>query len=44
VDAAVFKDPKTITALIGAQRFIMIWGEPSLPIMSLVSSTTHGYS
>ncbi|MCX6928693.1 MAG: hypothetical protein NT154_36595 [Verrucomicrobia bacterium] len=30
VDEAVFKDPKTITALIGAQRFVMIWGEPSV--------------
>jgi hypothetical protein len=29
VDEAVFKDPRTIAALIGAQRFVMIWGEPS---------------
>jgi hypothetical protein len=29
-DAAVFKDPQTIAALIGAQRFVMIWGEPSV--------------
>ena len=28
-DEAVFKDPQTIAALIGAQRFVMIWGEPS---------------
>jgi hypothetical protein len=30
VDEAVFKDPQTIAALIGAQRFVMIWGEPSV--------------
>ena len=30
VDAAVFKDAQTIAALIGAQRFVMIWGEPSV--------------
>jgi len=30
VDEAVFKDPQTIATLIGAQRFIMIWGEPSV--------------
>ena len=30
VDEAVFKDSQTIAALIGAQRFIMIWGEPSV--------------
>lgn len=29
VDEAVFKDPQNIAALIGAQRFVMIWGEPS---------------
>ena len=29
VDEAVFKDPQHIAALIGAQRFVMIWGEPS---------------
>lgn len=29
VEEAVFKDPRQIAALIGAQRFIMIWGEPS---------------
>jgi hypothetical protein len=30
VDEAVFMDPQTIAALIGAQRFVMIWGEPSV--------------
>ena len=30
VDEAVFKDAQTIAALIGAQRFVMIWGEPSV--------------
>src|SRR5512147_2877604 len=30
VDEAVFKDPQTIAALIGAQRFVMIWREPSV--------------
>jgi hypothetical protein len=30
VEPTVFKDPHTIAALIGAQRFIMIWGEPSV--------------
>ena len=30
VDDAVFKDAQTIAALIGAQRFVMIWGEPSV--------------
>ena len=30
VDEAVFKDPQTIAALIGAQRFVMIGGEPSV--------------
>src|SRR5512137_583304 len=30
VDEGVFKDPQTIAALIGAQRFVMIWGEPSV--------------
>jgi len=29
VDEAVFKEPRSIAALIGAQRFIMIRGEPS---------------
>ena len=29
-DAAVFKDAQTIAALIGAQRFVMIGGEPSV--------------
>ena len=28
-DEAAFKDPLTIAALVGAQRFVMIWGEPS---------------
>ena len=30
VDETVFKDPQIIAALIGAQRFVMIWGEPSV--------------
>ena len=30
VDEAVFKDPQTIAALIGAQRFVMMCGEPSV--------------
>jgi hypothetical protein len=30
VDGAVFKDAQTIAALIGGQRFVMIWGEPSV--------------
>ena len=30
VDEAAFKDAQTIAALIGAQRFVMIWGEPSV--------------
>src|SRR6266481_4888464 len=30
VDEAVFKDAQTIAAVIGAQRFVMIWGEPSV--------------
>ncbi|HTL58710.1 MAG TPA: hypothetical protein VL361_23690 [Candidatus Limnocylindrales bacterium] len=30
VDESVFKDPQTIAALIGAQRFVMIWGAPSV--------------
>jgi hypothetical protein len=30
VDEAVFKEAHTIAALIGAQRFVMIWGEPSV--------------
>ena len=29
-DQAVFKDPQNIAALIGSQRFVMIWGEPSI--------------
>ena len=29
VDEAVFKDAPTVAALIGAPRFVMIWGEPS---------------
>src|ERR1051326_9583683 len=29
-EEAVFKDPQTVAALIGAQRFVMIWGEPSV--------------
>ena len=30
VEEAVFNDAQTIAALIGAQRFVMIWGEPSV--------------
>jgi hypothetical protein len=30
IDEAVFKEPQHIAALIGAQRFVMIWGEPSV--------------
>jgi hypothetical protein len=30
VDEAVFKDPQIIASLIGPQRFVMIWGEPSV--------------
>ena len=30
VNEAVFNDPQTIAALIGLQRFVMIWGEPSV--------------
>ncbi len=30
VDETVFKDAQTVAALIGAQRFVMIWGEPSV--------------
>lgn len=30
VEEAMFKDPEQIAALIGAQRFVMIWGEPSV--------------
>jgi hypothetical protein len=30
LDEAVFKDPEHIAALIGTQRFVMIWGEPSV--------------
>ena len=30
VEEAVFKDPQTIAAMIGASRFVMIWGEPSV--------------
>jgi hypothetical protein len=29
LDPAAFKDPQGIAALVGAQRFVMIWGEPS---------------
>jgi hypothetical protein len=29
VDGGLFKDVQTISALIGSQRFVMIWGEPS---------------
>jgi hypothetical protein len=30
VEEAVFNDAQTIAAMIGAQRFVMIWGEPSV--------------
>ncbi len=30
LDNAVFKDPQNIATVIGSQRFIMIWGEPSV--------------
>jgi hypothetical protein len=30
IDNAVFKDPQNIAAFIGQQRFVMIWGEPSV--------------
>jgi hypothetical protein len=30
IDNAAFKDPQNIAAVIGAQRFVMIWGEPSV--------------
>ena len=30
LDNAAFKDPQNIATVIGAQRFIMIWGEPSV--------------
>jgi len=30
LDHAMFKDPQTIAAVIGSQRFVMIWGEPSV--------------
>ena len=30
IDQAVFKDPQNIAAAIGSQRFVMIWGEPSV--------------
>jgi hypothetical protein len=30
VDEAVFKEAHTVAALIGAQRFVMIWGEASV--------------
>ncbi len=30
IDNAAFKDPQNIAALVGAQRFVMIWGEPSI--------------
>jgi hypothetical protein len=30
VEESVFTDAQTIAALIGAQRFVMIWGEPSV--------------
>jgi hypothetical protein len=30
IDDALFKDPQNIAELIGSQRFVMIWGEPSV--------------
>ena len=30
VDKAAFNDPQNIAAVIGRQRFVMIWGEPSV--------------
>ena len=30
IDPAMFKDPQNIAAAIGSQRFVMIWGEPSV--------------
>ena len=30
LDNAAFKDPQNIATVIGPQRFIMIWGEPSV--------------
>jgi hypothetical protein len=30
LDAAAFKDPQNIAAVIGPQRFVIIWGEPSV--------------
>ncbi len=30
VDKAAFNDPQNIAAVIGQQRFVMIWGEPSV--------------
>jgi hypothetical protein len=30
IEEAVLRDPQTVAALIGAQRFVMIWGEPSV--------------
>ena len=30
VEESVFHDPQNIAAMIGAQRFVMIWGEPSV--------------
>ena len=30
IDSAAFNDPQNISAVIGRQRFVMIWGEPSV--------------
>jgi len=30
IDDAAFKEPQNIAAVIGVQRFVMIWGEPSV--------------
>jgi len=30
IDNDAFKDPQTIATIIGPQRFVMIWGEPSV--------------
>jgi hypothetical protein len=30
LESGAFKDPQNIAAIIGSQRFVMIWGEPSV--------------
>jgi hypothetical protein len=41
IDTAVFKDPQNIAAVIGSQRFVMIWGEPSVsaPVARIFDSS-----